>query len=103
MRRSSSAIFWSVAPFRLRFPEEVESLRLALAASGSISGCVAAELDQTRLLRVQIQCKLSEPLLQIVEEAFRVCPMLEADDGVVRVAYNNHAAGRVAPAPCLDP
>ena len=35
-------------------PEEVERLRLTLAASDPIAGCIAAELDQTRLLRVQI-------------------------------------------------
>jgi len=38
----------------VREPEEVERLRLTLAASDPIAGCIAAELDQTRLLRVQI-------------------------------------------------
>jgi hypothetical protein len=41
-------------PADVREPKEVERLRLTLAASVPITGCKAAELDQARLLRVQI-------------------------------------------------
>ena len=73
-------------------PQEVERFRLALAASDALFRYETAELNQARLLWVQTQCKFGESLLQIIEEAFRIRPALEADNGVSRAAEFHHRA-----------
>src|ERR1035438_10168313 len=52
----------------VREPQEVERLRLPVAAPGSILGGVPPELDQPRLLRLQLQTELREPVAEIGEE-----------------------------------
>src|SRR6266567_3945641 len=63
----------------------------------------ASELDQPRLLGMQRQRKLLQPLAHLVEEAPGIALVLEADDEVVSVAHNDHVAGGLAPSPALGP
>src|ERR1700704_4911063 len=52
---------------------------------------------------MKIQTKTSEPRLEIVKELLCFVPMLEANDGVVRVAHDNHVAGGTLLPPLVDP
>jgi len=52
---------------------------------------------------MKIQSKTSEPRLEIGKELLCFVPMLEANDGVVRVAYDNHVTGSASLPPLVDP
>ena len=56
---------------------------LPVAAPGSILGGVPPELDQPRLLRMQLQTELREPVAQIGQEPLGVLTMLKARHVVV--------------------
>ena len=82
--------------------EEVESLRLPLSPRLTLLGRVATEADQPGLCRVQRQFERAQPFLEIIEERLRLMLVLEADNGVVRIADDDHVAGRLA-APAMGP
>jgi len=84
-------------------PQEVEGLRLAEPAPSPVLRCKAAELDQARLLRMQCQRKLRQSSSHVVPEALRISLVLEADDDIVRVAYDDHVALGFPPPPLLGP
>ena len=44
-----------------------------------------------------------EPCLKISKELLCLMPMLEADDGVIRMAHDNNVAGGTSLPPLLDP
>ena len=92
-----------VDPTDMREAEEVERFRLALAAPVTVYSRMAAELDQARLLQVQGERKRRQSRPQIGEEAFGVVPVLEARDGIVRIANEDHVAGRMALPPLMGP
>ena len=52
---------------------------------------------------MKIQSKTSEPRLEVGKELLCFVPMLEANDGVVRVSHDNHVAGGTSPPPLVDP
>ena len=52
---------------------------------------------------MKIQSKASEPRLEIGKELLRFVPMLEANDGVVRVAHDDHVAGGASLPPLVGP
>jgi hypothetical protein len=60
--------------------EEVERLRLPLAGALPIFGRKGPEFQQSRLLRVQLQPKLREPLAQLSPEPLSVRPRLKPHD-----------------------
>src|SRR5919106_2165744 len=62
----------------VREAEELERLRLPESSLLTSLGGEPAELDQPRLLRVQLQRELREALAKVREEALGVVPMLEA-------------------------
>ena len=64
---------------------------------------MAAELDQARLGRVQVECEPFEPRAHVVEKAQRVSLVLEADKDVVGVAHNDHVALGLPPSPAVGP
>jgi hypothetical protein len=84
-------------------PEEVERLRFAEASSAAVRNRVPTKLDEPRLIGMKIQSKTSEPRLEIGKELLCFVPMLEANDGVVRVAHDNHVAGGASLPPLVDP
>jgi hypothetical protein len=59
-------------------PEKVERLRLVLASPLPLLDCVTPEFNQARLVRVEFQPELPQAVLPILEEPFRVRPMLES-------------------------
>src|SRR3989454_10521634 len=72
--------------------EEVEGFRLPLSAFLTLLGRVAAKADQPGFVRVQRQFELAHSLLEIVKERLCLVLMLKADDGVVRIADDDHVA-----------
>ena len=67
--------------------QKIEGLRLPFSSLlRSLSG-IAPELHQARLLRVQFQPELRQPLPQLLQEPLRFCSLLEPQHGVVGVAH----------------
>jgi hypothetical protein len=90
------------APPRLsaavREPEEVERRRLGPTLTRE-----AAEGNQSRLVRMQLQTELREPLAQLGPEPFGLMSMLEAhDEAIGETDHDDVAAGLPFP-PSLDP
>ena len=83
-------------------PRKSESLRLPLSPLLTLLGRVATKADQPGLRRVQRQFELAQPFLEIIEERLRLMLVLEADNGVVRIADDDHVASRLA-APAMGP
>ena len=69
-------------PTDVREPKKVERLRLPEATCRPTCGREPAELDQARLVGVQFQTELREPLAQVGEELLRVTLLLEPGDKV---------------------
>src|SRR5512142_2195472 len=70
-------------PARVREAKETERLRLAKLTRLSSLGGIPPELDQPRLLSVQSQVELREPVAQVRPEPLGVAPMLESHHEVV--------------------
>src|SRR6266540_40508 len=87
----------------MREAEKVERLRLAQTPTRPTIGREPAELDQSRLVRVQFQGELREPLAQVPEKPLGVLLMLEPDDEVVGEADDDHVTVRAPPPPPLGP
>src|SRR6218665_4178402 len=64
-------------------PQEVEGLRFALSSTASVVPGEAPDLDQPRLLRMQLQPELLQPLGHFALETLGVAPELEPGDPVV--------------------
>ena len=88
---------------KVREPEERECFRFPLASLPPIRRRKASELDQPRLLRMNLQPELRQPLLKISQEPLSICPVLEAGDEIVSVANHNHVPLRDFLPPDLDP
>ena len=87
----------------MREPQEVERLRLPVAAPGSILGGVPPELDQPRLLRMQPHAELRESLAEIGEEPLGVLAMLKARHVVIGEPREDNIPSRVTPSPLVGP
>ena len=64
----------------MREPEELERLRLAEATGLAVTGGVASELDQPRLLGVELQTESREPVTKLSPEPLGVLPVRQAGD-----------------------
>ena len=84
-------------------PRKLERLRLGDPAALSVSGGEPSELDQPRLLRMQLQTELREPLAEIGKEPLSVLAMLKARHVVIGEPRKDHVPSRVAPAPLVGP
>lgn len=83
--------------------QEGEGLRPAKAAALSSARCVAAKLQQPRLVRMQRKRELFQPRSHRVPEAPRVVFVLEADHDIIRVPQNDHVAFGFPPSPPIGP
>ncbi|GEM_PF-751690 len=90
-------------PADVREAEEVERLGLAPSAPSAVLVRERTELQQTRLLGVQLQVELAESLPQFAQEPLGLRFVLESNDEVVRVAHDDHVALRLRRSPPLDP
>src|ERR1035437_5187840 len=64
-------------PADVRESQKVEGLGLALSSPFPVVLREPPKLDQPRFLRVQLQPELPHPLTQLLQECFRVLPLLE--------------------------
>ena len=83
--------------------KEGERLRFAKAVPGSILGRKTAELDQSRLVRMQRERELLHPLLQVDTKALGIRLVLKAADNIVGVAHEDDVAVSVVLTPPLRP
>ena len=74
----------------MREAEKLERLRLAEPTSLAITGGVPPELDQPRLLGVQLQTELREPVAQLSPEPFGVLPVLKPHHEVISPTHDDH-------------
>src|SRR5881396_3672415 len=90
-------------PADVREAEEVERLRLPRAGALSVLGREGPEFQQPRLLGVQLQAELCEPLTQVSQKPLGLRPVLEPHDEVVRVPHDDHVAAGLRLPPPLSP
>src|SRR6266481_8059753 len=83
--------------------QEAKALRFAKPAPTVPVRRIATELDQPGLVRMKRQRKPLQPLAHRIQEASGVGLVLEADDDVVGIAYDDHVARGLAPSPALGP
>ena len=62
-----------------------------------------SELDESGLVRMQLQSELRESLAQVGKEPQRILLVFEAHDEVVRPAHDDHVSVRAAASPPVGP
>src|SRR6202165_6134439 len=87
----------------VREAQEIERLRLGVAAAGSTLGGDPPKLDQPRLALVQLQTKARDPFAKLSPEPLGVVTMLEAHHEVVREPHRDDVAASVPRTPLVDP
>src|ERR1700729_1522776 len=87
----------------MRKAEKLERLRLREPARFSTLSGEPPKLDQPRLLLVQPQAELREPLAQRSPEPLGVTTMLKAHHEVIRITHDDHLAPCPAATPLVDP
>src|SRR6476661_895761 len=87
----------------VRETQEGERLRLAQPPRPTTFGRVASEFDQPRLVRVQLQTELGEPVAKRGKEPVGVVTMLKPDGEIVRETHDNDVAARLVVSPPIDP
>src|SRR4051812_9530112 len=83
--------------------QEYEGFWFSLATPFSISEGKPSELDQPRLVRMQFQTELNQPLLKITQESFSVSPVLKAQHKIVGISDNYDIARCHFLAPSFHP
>ena len=86
-----------------REPQELEGFRFAKAAPSALDRCKAAKLDQAGLIRVKRQRVFPQSLAHRIPESSGVGLILEANDDIVGVSYDDHVTRRLTPSPALGP
>ena len=87
----------------MRETQEVEGLRLAEVPLLPLLGGKPPQLDQPRLLSMQFQAELREPVAELREEPLGVISMLEARHVVVGKPHENDIPARVPTPPLVGP
>ena len=90
-------------PACVREAKKAKRLRLAKTPRLPSLGGVPSELDQARLLGVQLQVELREPFAKVCLEPLGVIPILESHHGVVSEAHDDHVTARVPSPPLVGP
>ncbi len=86
-----------------REPQEFEGFRFAKAAPSALDRCKAAKLDQAGLIRVKRQRVFPQSLAHRIPESSGVGLILEANDDIVGVSYDDDVTRRLTPSPALGP
>jgi len=87
----------------VRESKEVERLGLTQARSPTALGRIGAELQQSGLLRVQLQRELGQPLSQFGAKPLGIGLHLEAKHDVIGETHDDHLAARLLTTPRPDP
>src|ERR1700756_4949686 len=70
----------------MREPEEVERLRFTEALGSPTGNRLPSKLNEPRLVGMKSEPEAYEPCFEISKDPLCLMPMLEANDGVVRIA-----------------
>src|SRR4030088_3047377 len=87
----------------VREPQEVERLWFAQTPTLAIDSGTPPELDQPRLVRVQLQSELCKPLAKLFQEPPRILLVLKPDGVVVSEAHDDHVTVRSVTSPPVGP
>jgi len=87
----------------MREAEEVEGFGLPLSKSLALLDRMATKADQPGFRRMQGQIEQTQSLLEVVKERPRLMLMLKADDGIIRIADDDHVTARRGLTPAMDP
>src|SRR5437867_964698 len=90
-------------PATVREAEKVEALGSPVAPAPSGGRREAAELDEARLVGMQRQPELREPLAQLGEALLGLLPVLASHDKVIGEAHDHDVPARLRLPPPLDP
>jgi hypothetical protein len=67
------------------------------------SGSMPPEFDQPRLIRVQLQIELREPLPKVDKKPLRISLMLETHNEIITETHNDHITMRIPTSPPVSP
>ena len=87
----------------VRKPQEVEGFRCAVATVSSIVFRVAAKLNDSRFVGMQLEAKPRESLAQFSPKPLCFVSMLESRDKVIRKTDEDYLPARLLPSPSLNP
>ena len=87
----------------VREAQKGKGLWAPLAPAGPTPGGRPPKLDEAGFLRMEAEGKRGETCLEGREKLLGVMPVLEAHDGVIGVAGDDHGALGVAAAPLMGP
>jgi hypothetical protein len=90
-------------PADVREAEKVERLGFAFSSLFPVAFGKLPELNPARLVGVQFQPELPQPLPKILQKAIRFRPMLEPEYVIIRVPDDNNIALRTLLAPDVHP
>jgi hypothetical protein len=88
---------------REHISKEVERFRFAFSPRFSICGCKTTELDQSCLVRVQLQTEPTQTFLPFLEETLCVGAVLKSQHSIVSVSNDDYVSRRMMSPPALDP
>jgi hypothetical protein len=87
----------------VRKPKERERFELPLACPFPVPPSFSPKRYQPRLVRMNFQPELRQPLLKLLQEPLRVRPVLKARHEIVRIPDDDHVSGGHFLAPDLCP
>src|SRR5690242_16360733 len=92
-----------VFPAEMRKSQKVERLRLPFSSLFPVDFGKPPELNPARLVWVQFQPELPQPLPKFLQEPVRVSPMLKTENIIVGISDDNDITSRALPAPGVHP
>ena len=96
-------IAFRVLSAKVRKPKERERFEPCLVFPFPVSPGFAAKRYQPRLVRMNFQPELRQPLLKLLQDPLGICPVLEARHEIVGIPDNYHVASDHFLAPDLCP
>jgi hypothetical protein len=87
----------------MRKTQEVERLRFAVATIPSIVFRIAAKLDDSRFVGVQLESEPRETFAQFCQKPLCFITMLKSCDEVISKTDEDYLPARLLPSPSLDP
>ena len=91
-------------PAAVREAKEVEGLRCtSITAFLTVRSRIATELDKSRLLGVQFQPEVCEPLAQLGQEPLSLDSMLEPNGKIIGKTHHDDITASLLLSPSLDP
>ena len=78
----------------MREPQKVEGFRLTFPTASPVCYRPASELDQPRLVRMQLQPELRQPFPEFLQKPLGLASMLESQHEIIRVPHENYPAVR---------